>query len=133
MGAVNYGAMIIAASAIIGSAVSIYNYLNPMSGIAGTPGAILVIVSTLILFAAGAILASDQKRGTGFRAFFMIGTLIGIGGTAGTPGLDGGLWRRVAAAALQAQCGGGMHRLFDHGRRAYRCVRPGENLGPLQR
>ena len=47
MGAVNYGAMIIASSAIIGTAVSIYNYLDPMSGIAGTPGAILVIVSTL--------------------------------------------------------------------------------------
>jgi hypothetical protein len=82
MQAVRYGGYVVALSAILGTAISIYNYLDPMSGIAGTPGAILVIVSTLILFFAGLILATDARRGAGFRAFFVVGTLLGIMGTA---------------------------------------------------
>jgi quinoprotein glucose dehydrogenase len=109
MRAADYGGPIVAVSAILGTAVSIYNYLNPMSGIAGTPGAILAIVATLILFAAGSILTFDQKRSVGFRVFFMIGTLIGISGTA----FAAYLLNSQALQVLMAVCGvGWLLRLF---------------------
>lgn len=109
MKAVQYGGYVISLAAILGTAVSAYNYLDPMSGIAGTPGAILVIVSTLILFFAGLLLASDGHRGAGFRAFFLTGTLIGIIGTA----LAGYLLNSQALQLLMAVCAvGWLLRLF---------------------
>ena len=43
------GPMIILAAAIVGIALSIYYFLAPLTGINGTPGALLVIVSSLLL------------------------------------------------------------------------------------
>jgi hypothetical protein len=77
----DYGARLISLAAILGAAVSLYNYFEPLSGIAGTPGAILVIASTLILFALGLIMAIDL-RSAAFRVFLAISALLAILGTA---------------------------------------------------
>ena len=77
----NFGARLVSLTAILGTAVSIYNYFNPMSGIAGTPGALLVIVSTLILFALGVFLGAGL-RSAGLRFFIAASLLLGIMGTA---------------------------------------------------
>ena len=76
------GASMLCSGAILGTAVSIANYFSPDSGIAGTPGALLVIVSTVILLAFGLIMRSDGKRGRGFRVFITASALFDIVGTA---------------------------------------------------
>jgi hypothetical protein len=77
----DYGARLISLAAILGAAVSLYNYFEPLSGIAGTPGAILVIASTLILFALGLIMAVDL-RSAAFRVFLAVSALLAVVGTA---------------------------------------------------
>ncbi|MPZ56993.1 MAG: hypothetical protein GEU91_10955 [Rhizobiales bacterium] len=77
----NYGAPLVALAAILGTALSIYDYIDPMSGIAGTPGAILVIASTLILFVFGLLMAADP-RSAALRIFIILSCLLGIAGTA---------------------------------------------------
>ena len=74
------GAWVITLSALIGCAVAIYNYYAADNGISGTPGAMLVIVSTLALIVAGFILGRDMG---GFVLHFILGTLalLGILGT----------------------------------------------------
>ena len=62
--------------------MSVANYFSPDSGIAGTPGASLVIVSTVILLAFGLIMRNDVKRGWGFRVFITAAALFDIVGTA---------------------------------------------------
>jgi hypothetical protein len=76
----DYGAWLIVIASIGAFAVSIYNYNSADSGIAGTPGAMLVVVSTLLLLLAGFILGRDMGGG-GMRA--LLGTLcfLGILGT----------------------------------------------------
>lgn len=75
-----YGARIVSLAALLGAAVSLYNYFEPLSGIAGTPGAILVIASALILFALGLVMAADP-RGSAFRVFLAVSSLLAIVGT----------------------------------------------------
>ena len=53
------GAWLLAAAAVLSLAVSIYIYLTPESGVAGTPGAILVMVSTALLLLAALLLIWD--------------------------------------------------------------------------
>lgn len=77
----NYGAHLVSLASILGTAISVYNYIDPMSGIAGTPGAILVIASTLILFVLGSIMAADP-RSAALRIFIAISSLLAIAGTA---------------------------------------------------
>lgn len=76
-----YGARLLSLAAILGTAVSVYNYFDPMSGIAGTPGAILAIAATLILFVFGLIMAT-RPQNAAFRIFLAIASLLGIAGTA---------------------------------------------------
>ena len=54
------GAWIITLAALIGCAVAIYNYNAADNGISGTPGAMLVIYSTIALIVAGFILGRDM-------------------------------------------------------------------------
>ena len=62
------GGLLIAFGAALGFLASVYNYVAPVplfaptSAIAGTPGAILPIVTTAILFAAGLVLAAGAGR-----------------------------------------------------------------------
>src|SRR5438477_12859515 len=75
------GASLMAMAAILGVAVSVFNYSSPDSGINGTPGVILVIVSSAILFLFGLILAGTRWKSTGLRGFIMIAALLDIAGT----------------------------------------------------
>ncbi|WP_201403325.1 hypothetical protein [Kaistia sp. 32K] len=74
------GAWIMALAALAGLIVSILNYFNRDSGIAGEPGTILVIVSTAILLVAAVILAR-ARPGAFLRWFLVIGCLVDILGT----------------------------------------------------
>ena len=69
-------------AALAGLGVSIFNYFDPQSGIAGEPGTILVIVATAILVIAAWLLTGSKLRGRFARGFFTTGLLIGIAGTA---------------------------------------------------
>jgi hypothetical protein len=72
-----YGGWLVALGAILGLAVSIYNYFSPVSflapdsNIAGTPGALLVVVSTAILLVFGLILAAGPNIAA--LAIFVLG------------------------------------------------------------
>ncbi len=76
------GAAIIGVAAIAGCAVSVANYFNPQSGIAGEPGTILVIASTLLLALFAWLMIDDQRRGRFLRAFVRVSSLLNIIGTA---------------------------------------------------
>jgi hypothetical protein len=81
------GASVIVVGALLGLAVSIYNYISPVgflapnSSIAGEPGAMLVIVSTALLAIAGLVLAAEV-RSRAVTWFFAIAGLLDIVGTA---------------------------------------------------
>lgn len=75
------GLWLIAIAALLGTAVSLYNYVTPLTGINGTPGAVLVIASTLILVVLALILGMDRPGG-GLWIFTVIICLVGILGTA---------------------------------------------------
>lgn len=76
-----FGAWLMALAALAGLAVSVANFFNRDSGIAGEPGTILVIVSTAILLIAALILARASRLGGFLRGFLVIGCLIDIFGT----------------------------------------------------
>ena len=75
------GAHLIWISATLGTAVSLNNYMTPLSGIDGTPGALLVIASTLILCVAGLALSFGELRGAPW-VLLTGACLLGIAGTA---------------------------------------------------
>lgn len=80
--AVDIGSTLVCSGALAGAAVSIANYLSPDSGIAGTPGAILVIVSTIILLGLGLIMRGGAGRSMAYRTFVATSALLDIVGTA---------------------------------------------------
>ena len=51
------GGVVIALAALVGAAISIYKYFSEASGIAGTPGALLVIITSIALVLLGLTLA----------------------------------------------------------------------------
>ena len=73
----DFGAWLIVIASIVGLLVSIYNYNSADSGIAGTPGAMLVIISTLLLLMAGFILGRDMG-GFGLRTVLSTLCLLSI-------------------------------------------------------
>lgn len=75
------GVSLITAGAIIGTAVSLYNYFAPDNGINGTPGVLLVIASTFLLFGFGLILRAN-KGGAFLRTFLIVSAFLNIAGTA---------------------------------------------------
>lgn len=77
----DYGAWLIVIASFVGLAVSIFNYNSADSGISGTPGAMLVIVSAALLLFAGFVLGRDMG-GFGLRAVFATLCFFGILGTA---------------------------------------------------
>ena len=80
--AARIGASLLCSGGIVGAAVSMANYLSPDSGIAGTPGAILVIASTVILVALGLIMRGGAIRSRALRVFVAAAALLDIAGTA---------------------------------------------------
>lgn len=103
-----FGARLIAVGALLGLGVSIYNFFapvslfSPTSTIAGTSGAILVIVSTALLLLAGLVLAS-RVRSSAIRWFFGIAALLDIIGTA----FAAYLLDSMVLVALMGVCGAG--------------------------
>jgi hypothetical protein len=95
----DYGAWLIVIAAIVGLAVSIYNYNSDDSGIAGTPGAMLVIASTALLLFAGFVLGRDMGGG-GFRAVLTALCFLGIVGT----GFAGYLLESTTLVATMVLC-----------------------------
>jgi hypothetical protein len=77
----DYGAWLIVIASLAGLAVSIFNYGSTDSGIAGTPGAMLVIISTAFLLFAGFALGRDMGS-FALRTVFATLCLLGILGTA---------------------------------------------------
>jgi hypothetical protein len=77
----NGGAWLVAVAAVVGFAVSVANYFNPQSGIAGEPGTILVIASTALLAVFGWLMSGDGWRGVFFRVFIIVSSLLNIVGT----------------------------------------------------
>jgi hypothetical protein len=80
--AAKIGASLLCTGGIVGAAVSIANFLSSDSGIAGTPGAILVVASTVILVAFGLVMRGGTTRSRGFRVFVAAAALLNIAGTA---------------------------------------------------
>lgn len=90
------GAWLVAMAALAGCIVSIVNYFDPASGIAGEPGTILVIASTALLALFGWLLSIDGGRGAFFRVFIVTSSLLDIIGT----GLAGYLLHSQALCLL---------------------------------
>ena len=81
------GGLLIAFGAGLALLVSIYNYLAPSAllaptvDIAGTPGALLAIVATFVLFLAGLVLGGAPRH-PALVTFLVLGCVVGIAGTA---------------------------------------------------
>ncbi|MCO5063621.1 MAG: hypothetical protein M9924_04310 [Rhizobiaceae bacterium] len=95
------GAFVVVVAALIGLGVSIANYFNPDSGIAGEPGTLLVIASTTLLAIFGWLLSGDGWRGTLLRTFIVVCTVLNIIGT-GFAGYLLHSWFLLAAMLLAA-------------------------------
>lgn len=105
----DFGAWLIVIASLVGFAVSIFNYNAADSGIAGTPGAMLVIVSTFLLLFAGFVLGRDMGGG-GLRAVIAALCFFGILGT----GFAGWLLESNTLAVTMALClFGWLIRLFQ--------------------
>jgi hypothetical protein len=78
----NFGARIISGTGLLGTVVSLYNYFSPSSGISDTPGALLVVVTSAVLFLLGFAIGAPRSRGGGFRRFLSGLCLFLILGTA---------------------------------------------------
>jgi len=80
------GAGLIAIAAAVGLAISVYNYLMPVSllepdsSVTGTAGALLVVASSAIILVAALVLAAGSG-GRALRAFLVAGCLVGVLGT----------------------------------------------------
>ncbi len=98
--ATNIGASLICSGALIGVAVSVSNYLSPDSGIGGTPGAVLVILSTAILCVLAVLMRSDAAHAKSFRIFLAASSVFDIIGTA----FAGHLLNSETLVALMAVC-----------------------------
>ena len=74
------GAWLIVLGGLIGAAVSIFYYITPGIGLDGEPGVMLVIISSLLMLAAGIVLALGTS---GFIAallvFLILLDIIGTG------------------------------------------------------
>jgi len=77
----DYGAWLMVIASLVGLTVSILNYNSSDSGIAGTPGAMLVIISTAFLLFTGFVLGRDMG-GFAVRAVFVTLGFFAILGTA---------------------------------------------------
>jgi hypothetical protein len=105
----DYGAWLIVIASLAGLAVSIFNYHSADSGISGTPGAMLVIVSSAFLLFGGFVLGRDMG-GFGLRAVFATLCFFGILGT----GLAGYLLESNTLVVAMALClFGWLVRLFQ--------------------
>jgi len=78
----NSGALLMGLAAAAALALCIYNYVTPFTGIDGTYGALLVIVSTTLLVLFAFALQMSDGAGAGLRIFLLVASLLDIAGTA---------------------------------------------------
>ena len=95
----NSGALLMGLAAAAALALCIYNYVTPFTGIDGTPGALLVIVSTAILILLALILQMGHGGGA-LHVFILVASLLDIAGTA----FAGLLLESRGLMALMAVC-----------------------------
>ena len=97
----NSGALLMGLAAAAALALCIYNYVTPFTGIDGTPGALLVIVSTtLLVLLAGALQQLGHGGGRALHGFLLVASMADIAGTA----FAGWLLESRALVALMAVC-----------------------------
>ena len=72
--------LLVVAGGLGGAAVALWNLLAPLTGVTGTPGALLVVATSLLV--AGAGLVIGLMRPGGWRGALRILTALGILGTA---------------------------------------------------
>ena len=105
------GAWLMAASSAAGFLASLIYYFWRGDGIAYTPGALLVIISTGLLLAASLVMATGVFRHWLLSEFFTVATCLDILGTAFAAWLLEANWL-LAAMALSA-VGWIVHIAFD--------------------
>ena len=76
------GAWIMAATATVATALSVYNYLTRGTGIDHTSGALLVVVSSALILLAALVLALAPSTPRWVRVVLEILLLLGVLGTA---------------------------------------------------
>lgn len=97
-----WGMVLIAMGSAAGAGISVFNYLDRASGIAGTPGAALVVGSCLaILFAALVILSPFNRLRWLSRTLFAL-IFLGLLGTAFAAYLLESVWLQTAIAGCFA-------------------------------
>ena len=75
-------ASIVPAAALAGTLVALANYFTPDNGIAGTPGAMLVVASTALLVFVGIVLRKESSRAGALQRVLRVIALVLIAGTA---------------------------------------------------
>ncbi|WP_111747487.1 hypothetical protein [Salinisphaera orenii] len=73
------GAIVLFASAVIGVVIALYGYLAPLTGITGSLGALLVVVTSALLALMAIVLASLRGRVT--RSIWRVLILFALAGT----------------------------------------------------
>ena len=96
----NSGALLMGLFAAAALALCIYNYVTPFTGIDGTAGALLVIVSTTILILLALALQMGHGGGAGLHVFLLVASLLNIAGTT----FAGLLLESRTLMALMAVC-----------------------------
>ncbi|MCA1336982.1 hypothetical protein [Pseudooceanicola marinus] len=77
------GAVLMLAGGLAGGIISAYAYFTPLTGVSGTPGALLVILSSVLIFLASLIVALVGSRAwrNVLRVLLVLGiVLTGIAG-----------------------------------------------------
>src|SRR5690625_7956641 len=59
-----FGAVLLCLAAVAGVILALYNYLTPLTGVTGTPGALLVIVSSAVAIVIALALARAPSLGS---------------------------------------------------------------------
>lgn len=77
----DYAARVLFIAALAGVLVSLYKYFDPASGISGTPGALLVVITSAVIFLIGLSLRKLHRR-SAWRRLAMGVCLVLIAGTA---------------------------------------------------
>ena len=92
------GAGLIAAAALVGAIIAAWSFFAPMTGITGTPGALLVLVSSLLLVLDGGIL-NFARHGAVYWTFIVLG-ILGVLGTLAAAWFLHAFWLMTAMVVV---------------------------------
>ncbi len=77
----SYGGWLLVAASMFGLASALYYYMAPMTGVAYSPGAALVLVSTALLFAGALVMLLDHDKPLWLLGFLYVAMFLDILGT----------------------------------------------------